>query len=111
MPRIMDVTAVHVSILKSNPPKVAIHAIGHVPTTGWTQIELDPYLYLVPPADGVWDFDFVGKAPSGIVGQVVLQVYASIVVPMPRWLRGVRVHAKTNTIDAQLGKEIPLAEV
>jgi len=111
MPRIMDVTALHVSILKSNPPKVAIHAIGHVPTTGWTQIELDPYLYLVPPADGVWDFDFVGKAPSGIVGQVVLQVYASIVVPMPRWLRGVRVHAKTNTIDAQLGEEIPLAEV
>jgi hypothetical protein len=108
MTRIMDVEEVRVFVFKSGSVDVfAVWAKGHVPTTGWTNIELDPHFYLVPPKDGIMEFDFNGKAPSGIVGEVVSQVTAERVLPMPKWLKGVRVCAKVNHIDAPVGKHIP----
>ncbi|MFB9268380.1 hypothetical protein ACFFWD_35580 [Bradyrhizobium erythrophlei] len=107
MPRIMDVEQVHVIVFKSGPQEVfAVHASGHVPTTGWTQIELDAHVYIVPPADGIMDFDFNGKAPDGIVGEVVLPVTAQTVRRMPKWLKGVRVHAKQNAVEELVTKPV-----
>lgn len=108
MTRIMDVEEVQVVVFKLGPVDVfAVWAKGHVPTTGWTNIELDTVFYLVPPKDGIMEFDFDGKAPSGIVGQVVLPVTAEKVLPMPKWLKGVRVCARENCIEAPIGKLVP----
>lgn len=108
MTRIMDVEEVRVVVFKSGHIDVfAVWAKGHVPTTGWTNIELDRYFYLVPPKDGIMEFDFNGKAPDGIVGEVVLPVTAERVLPMPKWLKGVRIYARANHIDAPVGKHVP----
>jgi hypothetical protein len=108
MARVMDVKSVDIAILKINPPLLFVGASGEVPTTGWTNIRLEPYFYIVPPKDGIWDFDFVGNPPTGIAGDVVLPAHASIVLPLPKWLKGVRVHAAQNSMEAVLGKkEIP----
>ncbi|MBK9219507.1 MAG: hypothetical protein IPL70_14500 [Uliginosibacterium sp.] len=55
----------------------------------------------------MWDFEFEADAASGIVLQVVQPIHASGVFPAPPWLKGVRVHANGNAIDALLvgGKE------
>ena len=112
MPRIMDVKSVAAVILKTNPPRLAVHATGEVPTSGWSHIELQPFIYIVPPRDGIWDFDFVGTAPTGIVLQVVLPVAASVVVRLPEWCKGVRVHAAQNTMEELVSKkESPYVEV
>jgi hypothetical protein len=108
MPRVMEVDNVKVMVLKVIGHELfAVHAEGKVPTTGWTNPALDAFIYIVPPADGIMDFDFVAKAPTGIVGDVVLPIYADTVLPMPKWLKGVRVHAKENSKEAKVGAEIP----
>jgi hypothetical protein len=108
MSRIMDVDEVRVVVFKAGTVDLfAVYARGHVPTTGWTNIELDHFFYIAPPADGIMDFDFTGKAPTGIVGEVVLPVTATAVNRMPKWLKGVRVIAKANSMEASVGKSVP----
>jgi hypothetical protein len=112
MPRIMEVDEVTAYILKiGTHDYFSVYAKGKVPTTGWTNIALQPYYYIVPPRDGIMDFDFVGTPPSGIAGQVVLPVGADITLSMPKWLKGVRVHAKGNTKEALLGAHLDAVAV
>jgi len=109
MPLVMDVKSASVSVLKntSKPNElIAVSASGQVPTTGWTNPMLVGVIHIVPPADGIWDFEFVATKPTGIVGQVVLPIHASTVERMPPWFKGVRVHARTNSVVAMLG--VPL---
>ncbi len=107
MSRIMDVKSAHAVIVKTNPPGLVVDASGEVPTAGWTNIRLEPFFYIVPPADGIWDVDFSGDAPTGMVAQVILPVSASITLPAPKWLKGVRVHAAQNQLQAKVDKEVP----
>lgn len=82
--------------------RLLVHAAGTVPTSGWSSPRLSPRFYITAPADGMWEFEFEADAPVGIVLQVVQQMNASGVFPAPPWLKGVRVHASGNTIDAML---------
>jgi hypothetical protein len=117
--RVDDVTIV---LTKREPPHVMITARGTVPTQGWSNAELIPYLYLVPPADGIQAFCFVAEPPTGIVAQVLTPIVATYTIdPLseqgvgtspqgvgtsPVWVRGVRVHASSNTKEALVG-EVP----
>ena len=71
MERVLCVDSVQVAILESKPPQFAVMANGKVPSTGWTRPELSMWFYVVPPEDGIQDFDFVAEPPSGIVLPVV----------------------------------------
>jgi hypothetical protein len=102
MARIMKVTSVTATILKSSPAALVIQAAGEVNTSGWKNIELSPYIYVKPPSDGIWDFDFSGTPPSGIVLPVLLPVHASSTLPLPNWCKGVRIHAAQNSMEASL---------
>jgi hypothetical protein len=111
MPRVMEVDSIEAAVFKIGSVSfVAVCAIGRVPTTGWSNFELDPYFYLVPPKDGIMDFDFDAKAPTGTVGDVVLPAIACAVFRKPPWLKGVRVHAQSNSQEAPIGKEVPHRE-
>lgn len=100
--KVTDVQAFSINLPKPLDDIISINAVGEVPTTGWTALRLSQRFYVVPPADGIWDFDFIGDEPTGIVGQVVLPVAAQLVLPAPAWCKGVRVHAKSNDIVASL---------
>lgn len=76
-------------------PNLYVAALGEVPTTGWSNIMLLPRVYVNPPTDGIWDFDFVGS-PAGIAADIVLPVHASYAGHAPKWVKGVRVHAAQN---------------
>lgn len=73
--------------------KVLISAAGIVNTSGWSGEVISPRVYIIPPKDGIWDFDFLADPPSGQVLQVQLPVAANGVFAAPDWLKGVRVHA------------------
>ncbi len=77
-----------------------VHAFGNVPTSGWSGVRLMPRFYVVPPADGLWEFDFQADPPAGLVLEVVLPVSAEGVFALPNWARGVRVQATHNSITA-----------
>jgi hypothetical protein len=117
MDRVLCVDSVQVAILESKPPQFAVMANGKVPSTGWTQPELSMWFYVVPPEDGIQDYDFVARPPSGIVLPVVTPI--SVFHPDPRdprnyWgkgkpLKGVRIHARENSMEAKtdLKKSMP----
>ena len=80
-----------------------IVATGTVSTSGWSNGELQPRIYIHPPEDGVWDWDFVATPPDGIAADVISPVTAqSVVFTPPEWMLGVRVHASTNTLVASV---------
>jgi hypothetical protein len=112
MQRVLDVESIDIFLIKTNPPKLLVVARGHVPTTGWTLPQLGPWFYLRPPDDGVQDFDFLAQEPRRHAGDVVLPIAAEQVIarePLNYWgkghpLKGVRIHARSNTLEYLLGE-------
>lgn len=112
MPRVSHVDRVEANAVAPpvGPPLLAVAALGLVPTTGWTHPRLAPYVYVKPPADGVWDFDFLADPPQGVVLEVLRPVASDWLGPRPAWCKGVRIHATSNQIAAALGVEQPAAD-
>jgi hypothetical protein len=85
--------------------RVLIEAEGTVPTSGWTDPELSAYVYVKPPADGIYEFDFCATPPVGIVSEVITDVTARpYIMEAPENFRGVRVYASLNKLEAYLPK-------
>ena len=76
MSQIEDIKTVTVVLLQTPVPVIVIAATGEIKMTGWSNFRLSPYFYSVPPTDGVWDFDFLGDDPVGLVAPGVLPVAA-----------------------------------
>lgn len=102
---IYRVDEVIATLSKSDPPQLNITAHGMVPTSGWSNPELVPHVYIMPPVDGIWGFTFVAEPPSGIVLQVLTPIVATYTMENPG-VRGIRVHTSTNTKEVLVG-EIP----
>jgi len=104
--KIMKVTNVKVHFGFSDPPKLMIAAHGQVPTLGWRNGRLIPHIYINPPKDGIWDFDFVAEYPTGIVPQVVSPILSDLFVStVPPWYEGIRVHSTTNALQPNRAEE------
>ncbi|NEP02427.1 MAG: hypothetical protein F6K58_28025 [Symploca sp. SIO2E9] len=107
--KILEVRNVKLSILESLPLQLSITAFGSVPTTRWEDAELIPYVYIQPPPDGIYDYDFVAKPPTQTVPQVITPIVANRLEPLPDSLegvgfKGVRIHASLNSKVALLGQ-------
>jgi hypothetical protein len=107
--RVYVVDSVSLSLLKSNPPKLIITASGTVNSTGWTQPRLRPRFNIhFPPANGIYEFDFVADPPTGPVLWVMTSVKAGYIMdPMPGNLKAVIVHSCTNSIEEPLMQTQP----
>ncbi|MDB6000965.1 MAG: hypothetical protein JWP52_2664 [Rhizobacter sp.] len=103
--KFLTVDSVTLNRIDSTQPLLIIQAKGTVPTSGWHNAVLTPYVYLNPPADGIWDFDLSAFAPNGLVLKVTtpLETQAAA-LPLPAWCKGVRVHASTNSVEAEIGE-------
>jgi len=110
MQRIYSIESVKIHIKKSNPSKLGISSVGTVSSSGWTNPHLSPRVYVVPPSDGIQDFDFNAQEPQGIVLPVMLPISAAQLTdkdPANFWgkgvpLVGVRVHSQTNTVEEKI---------
>lgn len=104
MTRISNVDRVEAFVLTlpGHRRRLMIAALGLASTSGWTHPRLSPYVYIQPPADGVWDFEFVADPPHGIVLPVLTPMAAAWSGPLPDWCEGVRIHAASNHIAAAL---------
>jgi hypothetical protein len=112
VPFVRDVTLI---LIESNPPQLSITAIGVVPTTGFTALPLIPYLYFVPPADGIYDFAFIVDfevPPGGHVGNIVHPIFAQYTLAkIPAGLKGIRVHASINNKEVLLNSKDVIKKV
>jgi hypothetical protein len=76
-----------------------IQAVGIVPTAGWSDPRLDPRVYIDPPQDGIYEFDFVAERPDDYAAEVITPVSAELVLEhLPPDFAGVRVCASSNSI-------------
>lgn len=99
--KIYSVDEVSFGYTASEPPALVVAARGRVPTSGWSNGRLAPRVYVSPPSDGIWDFDFIAKAPSGIALQVISVIESEpLVLVPPFWVKGVRIHSSTNEIES-----------
>ncbi|MFC3320719.1 hypothetical protein [Mesorhizobium cantuariense] len=105
MSRVYSVDDVHVEglmVIPENPPAISVSARGWVPTSGWSHPDLAPWMYIVPPKDGILDLDFVATPPTGLVLQVFTRISVTKAFPVPGWVVGVRVHSSTNAVEDKI---------
>lgn len=99
--KVLEVTDVKLTTLESFPPRLLITASGTVPTSGWSERgELIQYIYIVPPVNGYYEFDFVGEPPlpDVIVTQGLRPIIATFVLnSIPDDLKGIKVYASSNS--------------
>lgn len=101
--RVYRITSVNITIVKTNPPGLDIHVEGEVPTTGWSGFALQYFVYVTPPADGIYEADMVGEPPSGIANPVITPfTHDETRTPFPDDLKGLKVYSATNSVTAQL---------
>jgi len=100
---IYSVNDVELAILKSDPPQLSISAKGETRTGGWTNPELVEIIYVTPPADGIYEYEFVATPPDGPSTTALTPIEAETVRhSIPKELKGVRVKAETNSKEALL---------
>jgi hypothetical protein len=96
--KVYEIKDVRLTAYRSVPPKLLIEVDAIVPTPGFTDPELAEYIYVQPPPNGIYDFDFYATPPSGPTTQVLSLISASYLMePMPNSLKGVEVHASNNS--------------
>ena len=101
--RLYKVNSCQLSVVNSEPKALVIQVMGSASSTGWTRVELGPWVYVTPPADGIYDFDLIGKPPFGMALQVITPVATSTTFPDPPTnFKGVRIHATSNHVESTL---------
>lgn len=109
--KILKVDSVELQILESSPPQLIINAGGTVSTPGWTNGQLIPWDF-GSPKDGIYDFDFVADAPTGIVLQVLMPISTSLhLASIPQDMKGVRVHASSGSVESFLNESADKLEL
>ncbi len=118
--RIYDVKKIDAALMKKLPPDLVVVAEGRTATCGWKNPQLALHVYIQPPKDGIQDFDFTAKKPTGNVLQTLTKVSADTQIVdidianywgKGRPLMGVRVHSTTNSVTFKFPKNIRKGQV
>lgn len=97
------VDRVRLAILESDPPQLQIEAQGTVRTGGWHNAELVEIVYVTPPADGIWEYDFMAEPPDGPSTTALEPIEARTVRrSIPPGAKGIRVRGETNSVEEPL---------
>ena len=100
MAKALYVDDVQLATTRSRPPRLIVAVQGRVTSTGWSNARLEPWVYIAPPSDGLQDLELVATPPAGPAGQVLMPISAEISFWLPKWCRGVRVHASANSMES-----------
>ena len=74
-----------------------------MPDAGWTNPRLEPFFYVAAPLEGIYDYTFAADAPSGENVDVISPISAELMLDViPGNMKGVRIHAQTNSKEALL---------
>ena len=98
--KVYTVDDAQVGINKSDPPQISVTAEGTVRTTGWTNGRLEAHIYVHPPPDGIYGFEFLATPPDGPSGDAITPIKSDeYTSEMPEGFKGVRIHAETNEME------------
>lgn len=98
--KVYEIKSVKIVVEKRS---LTIYVEGVARTPGYTNPRLEPYMYIQPPPDGMYDFDFVADRPSGPVQQVLTPISCKYEWEnYPGDAKGVKVHSDTNTVEEKI---------
>lgn len=102
--KVLSVINITFEILKKNPPTLVIEANGTVNSSGWLNAQLNPFIYVAPPVDGIYEFNFVANKPTGIVLEVITVIHSKPFFwdNFPPDLKGIKVYAETDDVTVKL---------
>ena len=61
--RVYCIDSVDLAVVKTNPLGLQVDVGGKVTSTGWRGLALQYFVYIMPPADGIYEADMVGEPP------------------------------------------------
>jgi hypothetical protein len=107
MTRISSVNEIKSFVLGTPTPMTALSVQGTASSSGWTHPHLARIRYFAPPTDGIQEYDFVATPPKGIALTVMTPISATFFLTEDianYWgpgqpLKGVRVHAASNSLE------------
>lgn len=95
---ILEVAEVQLTVRERFPRKLQITATGTVRTGGWSNAKLEPHVFIQPPPNGIYDFDFVADPPEGAAAEAISPIEAIYLWEnLPETVKGVRIHASQNS--------------
>lgn len=99
-----EVTDIKLEILKRNPLVLVISCKGNVNSPGWTHAQLIPFVYVTPPSDGMYEFDFVATEPIEPQTEVITDIRAQTFFweDYPSDLGGVKIYTTSNMMIEEL---------
>ena len=101
--RVYSIDSVDLLVTKTNPPGLQVHVQGQVASSGWSRFSLQYFVYVVPPADGIYEADLVGEPPEDISLPVLTPFsHDGTRLPFPEDLKGLKVYSATNSVSAML---------
>ncbi|ABB74721.1 hypothetical protein SAMN05216403_107106 [Nitrosospira multiformis ATCC 25196] len=103
MEKVLEVLDVDLFVLENHPPKLRITASGNIPGEGWKNPRLEPFAFIQPPPDGIYDFDFVADPPQEPATHAITPIgVVHLWDPLPPGAKGVRIHVKRDSKKALL---------
>lgn len=101
---IHEVESIKLEILKRDPLVLVISCQGVVTSGGWTNGQLIPFVYMMPPTDGIYEFDFVATEPSEEATPELTGIRAETFFweSFPTDLGGVKIYAMSNMLVEEL---------
>lgn len=94
------IVSVNLDVVVSSS-QLIIAATAEFPTLGWSEFQLSPYYYIVPPDDGIYDYDLLAKRPTVNVGQQVENLTTTASRSL-EGVKGIRIHAAQNELVVRL---------
>ncbi|MFT5821580.1 MAG: histidine decarboxylase [Crocinitomix sp.] len=105
---ILQIDDVKLQIIKTNPAKLKVNALGKTTSVGWTNAQL--VLSKAIPLDGIYELEFMAT-PPGTRRPILTAIEAEYLFDiLPEDLKGVRVIASTNSVVCLLEKAIEQSE-
>ena len=69
-----------------------------VTSSGWSELQLIPYVYARQPDDDVQDYELVASPPQGVALTVISSLSGDIPFTKVGWMKGIRVHGEQNAL-------------
>jgi len=99
---VSTVELVDIAPLKVDRKRATLSALGTVSSAGWSDPQLSPHVYVMPPADGIWGVEFVARPPDGPAASVVTDIAASMSLSSLEGIAGFRIHARDSSLTIQI---------
>lgn len=98
--RVLEVVSVKLSLRKSGATTLQIRTEGLVAGSNWRKGQLRPFVYGKPPADGIYEFEFVAEQGIGKAGAAIEKITAAVYLwpDVPKGFKGVKVYALENSV-------------